>query len=260
VPKYFAKNGEVEHIVAKREAEADAQMIYSAAAYNPYVYSSAVAQPFAYSAQPIAYNAQPIAYKTINPIAYKTMDPLAGVQAKTYANDFSPFTQGYASKGMYVADSVGAVHIAKREAEAEPEADAQMIYSTAAYNPYMYSSAVAQPFAYNAQPIAYKTINPIAYKTIDPLAGVQAKTYANDFSPFTQDYAAKGTYVADSVGAVHVAKREAEAEPQYLSNYYSNPLWNVAPYRSAAYSAYYPYSAYPAYTGAYSAYSGLRYL
>merc|ERR1712227_637441 len=31
---------------------------------------------------------------------------------------------GYAARGQYVADSFGAVHIAKREAEAEPEADA----------------------------------------------------------------------------------------------------------------------------------------
>jgi len=31
---------------------------------------------------------------------------------------------GYAASGNYVADSVGAVHVAKREAEAEPEADA----------------------------------------------------------------------------------------------------------------------------------------
>lgn len=249
VPKYVAKNGEVEHIVVKREAEADPQLIYSAAtpyAYNPYVYSAAVAQP-------VVYNAQPVVYKTA---ATAVVDPLVGVKAKTYANDFNPFTQTYAAKGQYVADSVGARHVAKREA------DPQLVYSAGSYSPYTYAAAA---YAYN----------PVVYNTL-PL---QAKTYANDFHPFSGNYAAKGQYVANSGGAIHVAKREAEAaemamnkpfapwtqlnagnpvrsfelnhqtlykreaeaEPQYL--YGNNPLWNVSPYRAYTYGYGYPYAS-----------------
>merc|ERR1711951_141242 len=40
---------------------------------------------------------------------------------------------GYAASGGYVADSFGAVHIAKREADAEPEADADAFYGVNTY-------------------------------------------------------------------------------------------------------------------------------
>merc|ERR1719367_1789220 len=40
---------------------------------------------------------------------------------------------GYAASGHYVADSVGAVHVAKREAEAEPEAVADALYGNYGY-------------------------------------------------------------------------------------------------------------------------------
>merc|ERR1712128_274554 len=43
---------------------------------------------------------------------------------------------GYAGAGRYVANSVGAVHVAKREAEAEPEADADALYGAYGYGGY----------------------------------------------------------------------------------------------------------------------------
>ena len=51
----------------------------------------------------------------------------AGIAVRGYGTPATVGTNvpyGYAASGNYVADSFGAVHIAKREADAEPEADA----------------------------------------------------------------------------------------------------------------------------------------
>merc|ERR1712117_988324 len=66
--------------------------------------------PYAAAYKPITYAA---AYKPVS--HYKPMH----MQAKTYSNDAMK-PMGYAGKGLYHAESAGAVHIAKREAEAEP--------------------------------------------------------------------------------------------------------------------------------------------
>jgi hypothetical protein len=256
VPRYHAKNGEVEHIVAKREAEAEADAQYLYAGVNP-MYAPYAARSM-YAANPMVYGyANPMVYSGVAqaPINYN------GVTAKTYANDFSPFTQGYAGKGMYVADSVGARHVAKREAEAEPQFPYNAMYNT----PLAYNAMYNTPLAYNtyANPMIYSAAvaQPVVYKTetklVDPLTGVTAKTYANDFSPFTQGYAAKGQYVADSVGARHIAKREAEAQWPY------NTLYNT-PLAYNAYNTYNAYNAYRPYNYGYnnyasSLYSGVRY-
>merc|ERR1740121_502862 len=42
----------------------------------------------------------------------------------------------YAGAGRYVANSAGVVHVAKREAEAEPEADADALYGAYGYGGY----------------------------------------------------------------------------------------------------------------------------
>merc|ERR1712027_116812 len=56
------------------------------------------------------------------------------VQAKTYSNDAMK-PMGYAGKGLYHAESAGAVHIAKREAEADPA----LIYNSGVHYPMTYS-------------------------------------------------------------------------------------------------------------------------
>merc|ERR1711872_825165 len=51
----------------------------------------------------------------------------AGIAVRGYGTPATVGTNvpyGYAASGNYVADSFGAVHIAKREADAEPEAEA----------------------------------------------------------------------------------------------------------------------------------------
>merc|ERR1712122_144692 len=55
------------------------------------------------------------------------------MQAKTYSNDAMK-PMGYAGKGMYHAESAGAVHIAKREAEADPA----LIYNSGVHHPMTY--------------------------------------------------------------------------------------------------------------------------
>merc|ERR1712002_880311 len=93
---------------------------------------------------------------------------------------------GYAGSGRYVANSGGVVHIAKREAEAEP-----------GYGYGLYGGYGIGGFG----------------------TGVGIAGYAPAAVPgFYGGYAGAGRYVANSAGVVHVAKREAEAEaePGYL--------------------------------------------
>lgn len=140
-PKYVAKNGEVEHVVYKREAEAEAEaqfpfygnVAYGAPAYTPYGVP--------------AYTG----YAGVPAVAYNT--PVYGTGLKTYAND-AVSAKGYAAKNQYVAETAGSLHIAKREAEAEPEAALAYGYATpyaTAYNYGLnYGSAYARPLAYSA--------------------------------------------------------------------------------------------------------------
>merc|ERR1711942_591149 len=91
---------------------------------------------------------------------------------------------GYAGSGRYVANSGGVVHIAKREAEAEP-----------GYGYGLYGGYGIGGFG----------------------TGVGIAGYAPAAVPGVYGgYAGAGRYLANSAGVVHVAKREAEAEPGYL--------------------------------------------
>merc|ERR1712121_228078 len=96
---------------------------------------------------------------------------------------------GYAGSGRYVANSGGVVHIAKREAVAEP-----------GYGYGLYGGYGIGGFG----------------------TGVGIAGYAPAAVPGVYGgYAGAGRYVATSAGVVHVAKRdaEAEAEPGYLAHY-----------------------------------------
>merc|ERR1711935_87455 len=124
VPKYHAVSPGVSHTVLKREAEAESepnhhhQMVYNVPA-TTYAH-----QPLVYKQPAIAYQ-QPIVYKqpvapVVTPVVYKAQP--VNYMAGSFADDSKkPF--GYADKGKYIANSAGTIHIAKREAEAEAEAD-----------------------------------------------------------------------------------------------------------------------------------------
>lgn len=135
--------------VAKREAEADAD----AEPFYPYAYGYGFGHHYPLVHYPVA------------------------VSVQTYSNDRDSDVE-YAGKGEYRAENFGALHVAKREAEADPH---HLVY----------------PYAWH-----YPVVHRIG-------------TYAND-AVRPEQYGSKGNYVAVSAGAVHVAKREAEADPGHL--------------------------------------------
>ena len=139
---------------------------------------------------------------------------------------------GYAASGQYHADSFGAVHIAKREAEAEPEAEADAYYGYSGYHGYS--------GLYNG----YSSYRPAVYTS----------SYARPV------YSSYGYSRPAVYGGYHHAgyygKRSAEAEPEAEAYYGS---YGYSAY-SPVYSGYSSYSR-PLYTTSYArpVYSGYGY-
>merc|ERR1712027_236465 len=141
-------------------------LVYNTPIVKPVVYNTPVVQPLVYKqAVPVAapqllYGGyQTYGYPAVKPVVYtKPVVYSAPVVApvKTYANDaVKPFN--YAAKGQYIANSAGVVHVAKREAEADP----QLLYksilpaTTYVHKPVVYQTPVVKPVVYNA-PVVYK--------------------------------------------------------------------------------------------------------
>merc|ERR1711862_349686 len=105
-------------LAALAAAEADADALY-----GNYGYAAGLGYSgYGYAAAPYRYNG---AY------GYAAPATGAGITVRGYGTPATVGTYasyGYAASGQYIADSFGAVHIAKREAEAEPDADA--LYET----------------------------------------------------------------------------------------------------------------------------------
>merc|ERR1712177_139271 len=103
-------------LAAGAMAEADADPYYAAYGYGLAGYAG---YPYAG-----AYGAYP--YGLGYAAGYASVSPSAAVPA---------LAGGYAGAGRYVANSAGVVHVAKREAEAEPkaEADAGLLYGAYGY-------------------------------------------------------------------------------------------------------------------------------
>merc|ERR1719462_937490 len=131
----------------------------------------------------------------------------AGIAVRGYGTPATVGTNvpyGYAASGNYVADSFGAVHIAKREADAEPEADAFYGYG---YNNLGYSNLGYNNLGYNN----FGYSGAYGYAAPATSAGIAVRGYGTPATIGTNvpyGYAASGNYVADSFGAVHIAKRE----------------------------------------------------
>merc|ERR1719277_466378 len=105
-------------VLATAAAEADPALLYSGLGYAGLGYAA--------------------------PLAYAHTYAPYGIKGPGYSND-AVSAAGYAAKGQYVANSAGVVHVAKREAEADPA----LLYSGLGY-------AHAAPLAYTtyAAPIA----------------------------------------------------------------------------------------------------------
>merc|ERR1712151_1033178 len=146
-------------------------------------------------------------------------------------------------------------HISKREAEAEPEAEADpaLVYTAGINTPLVYNSAVHTPLVYNTAvqtPHVYKTVQqpqiytsavhtPLVYNTSlhtpvvntavqTPVVNTVYKTavvntvyktpvvYNTPLTTLTKAFPSLKTFTAPVVS--HVAKREAEADPALVYN------------------------------------------
>merc|ERR1712025_1128260 len=156
-------------LAALAAAEADAL-------YGNYGYAAGLGYSgYGYAAAPYRYNG-----------AYGTPATVG-----TYA----PY--GYAASGQYVADSFGAVHIAKREAEAEPEADADALYGT-----YGHGLGLGYSAGYG---LGYSRPIYGGYSTISSYA---APAIATGYAGLGYSRAIYGGYGS------YYGKRDAEAEPE----------------------------------------------
>ena len=106
-------------------ADADAQY-FAGHAYSGHAYAG---HALAYSA-PLRYGG---AYGYAAPATGAAIT-VRGYGTPATVATYQPY--GYAASGRYHADSFGAVHIAKREAEAEPEAEADAFYGYSGYHGY----------------------------------------------------------------------------------------------------------------------------
>jgi len=108
------------------------------------------AYPYAYPTAAVAAPAA-ITYKAAAIAPYTTY--AAGVAPYTYA----PYVHApvVAKAASYYANSGGAVHIVKREAEAKPAADAEAEAQYGYYGYTPYSAAYVRPYAYSPYSYSY---------------------------------------------------------------------------------------------------------
>jgi len=88
----------------------------------------------------------------------------------------------YAGAGRYVANSAGVVHVAKRSADAEPEAEADAFYSTYGYglNPYTYGAYNGYAgYGYAGYPYTTYGAYPATYAAAPAVATVAAPAVTN---------------------------------------------------------------------------------
>merc|ERR1719346_197952 len=149
-------------VLATAAAEADPALLYSGLGYHGLGYAA--------------------------PLAYAHTYAPYGIKGPGYSND-AVSAAGYAAKGQYVANSAGVVHVAKREAEADPA----LLYSGLGY---------AAPLAYTHATYAA----PIAVGKSAPCVNA-----ANVPVPCNGAHAVVGYPYA--YGLHHLGKREAEADP-----------------------------------------------
>merc|ERR1712013_777167 len=109
--------------VAKPEAEADPALLYGAYGYAGLGH---IGYPYAYGYAGYPYAAA--GYASYSPSASTHIAGVAPAALPALAG-------GYAGAGRYVANSAGVVHVVKREAKAEPnaEADAGLLYGAYGY-------------------------------------------------------------------------------------------------------------------------------
>merc|ERR1712151_918123 len=117
-------------------------------------------------------------------------------------------------------------HISKREAEAEPEAEADpaLGYTAGINTPLVYNSAVHTPLVYNTAlhtPVVNTAVQTPVVNTVykTPVVNTVYKTpvvYNTPLTTLTKAFPSLKTFTAPVVS--HIAKREAEADPALVYN------------------------------------------
>merc|ERR1711988_982162 len=133
------------------------------------------------------------------PTATAQVSPSASLTTLGLADASIPaVTGGYAGAGRYVANSAGVVHVAKRSADAEPEADAfygaygyGLPYTYGAYNGYAGYGYAGYPYTYGAYPYATYAAATVAapavaeVKAAPAVATVAAAPAVAAYAPYT---------------------------------------------------------------------------
>merc|ERR1712210_236270 len=121
---------------------------------------------------------------------YASVSPSASLTTLGAAPAAIPAVGGaYASAGRYVANSAGVVHVAKREAEADP-----YILGYGGYPGYGYAG------------LGYGYAGYAGYGSYSPSAGVSIAGHAPAALPAVAGaYAGAGRYCANSAGTIHCA-------------------------------------------------------
>merc|ERR1712042_101254 len=143
-----------------------------------------------------------------------------------YYGGYRTYGLGY-SHGLYYG---------KREAEAEP----YYAYAAHAVAPVVSTYAAAPVVSHAVAPVAVShavhAVAPVvsSYAQVSPSASLSTVGIAPAAIPAVGGaYAGAGRYVANSAGTVHVAKREAEADPFYYGGYglgYSRGVYGYGGY------------------------------
>merc|ERR1739842_232202 len=113
------------------------------------------------------------------PTATAQVSPSASLTTLGLADPSIPAVGGaYAGAGRYVANSAGVVHVAKRSADAEPEAEADAFYGTYGYGlPYSYGAYNGYAgFGYSGYPYTYGAYNGYAGYPYTTVAAPAVKT------------------------------------------------------------------------------------
>merc|ERR1712038_417927 len=173
--------------MAAPEAEADPYLLYGgyggyglAGYYGGYPYGLGYAHA---AVAPVA-----AGYASVSPSASVSIAGLAGAAVPAVAG-------GYAAAGRYVANSAGVVHVAKREAEADAEADPYYAYGYhglgyagyAGYHGLGYAGYAGYPYAYNYGLGYGHYAHAVAAPAVvaPAVAEVKAGVFADEITPIT---------------------------------------------------------------------------
>merc|ERR1712064_18944 len=136
-----------------------------------------------------------------------------------YGYGLGGYYGGYRTYGLGYGHGL---YYGKREAEAEPYYG----YAAHAVAPVVSTYAAAPVVSHAVAPVAVShavhAVAPVvsSYAQVSPSASLSTVGIAPAAIPAVGGaYAGAGRYVANSAGTVHVAKREAEADPWYYGGY-----------------------------------------